>query len=55
MPEGPTFKGRQIVGGRKNIRWQRVPQIRCGWKEAGSISIDPLITDINAISMRGRS
>ena len=36
----PTFKGNQIVRGRKNWRWYRVPQIAYARKEARTKSID---------------
>ena len=50
----PTFKRRKIVGGRKNRGRQRVPQITCVWKEAGTISLDARVANLYRKLMRGR-
>ena len=43
----PTLERRQIVRGGKGRRRQRVPQITCEWKEAGTISIDARVAHLH--------
>ena len=53
MPVHTTFERRQIVRGWKGKRRQRVPQINCERREAGTISINARVANLHIKFMRG--